>query len=155
MAEVEGAKSSVDGRLIEREMVGSNVTVVRHLYTSYVSNAAFKVRQQISISRHWRSSQFALPRLRIRIPERSPADHEVGVPISCFSLITAIEYSVNDASFVGRGEKKRRDGGEGEAGTAVAHEEEVDEVDEARREGGRGQDADDASSLRDGISLSG
>lgn len=78
-----------------------------------------------------------MPRSRIRIPERSPADHEVGVPISRFSLITAIEYSVNDASFVGRGEKKRRDGGEGEAGTAVAHEEEVDEVDEARREGGR------------------
>lgn len=33
MAEVEGAESSVDGRLIEHEMVGSNVTVVRHLYT--------------------------------------------------------------------------------------------------------------------------
>jgi len=96
------------------------------------------VRQQISISRHWRSSQFALPRSRIRIPERPPADHEVGVPISRFSLITAIEYSVNDASFVGRGEKKRRDGGEGEAGTAVAHEEEVDEVDEVRSERGGG-----------------
>lgn len=63
------------------------------------------------------------------------ADHEVGVPISRFSLITAIEYSVNDASFVGRGEEKGRDGGEGEA-----HEEEVDEVDEVRREGGGGQD---------------
>lgn len=104
-----------------------------------MSNAAFKVRQQISISRHWRSSQFALPRSRIRIPERSPADHEVGVPISRFSLITAIEYSVNDASFVGRGEKKRGDGGVGEAGTAVAHEEEVDEVDGARREAGGGR----------------
>lgn len=80
-----------------------------------------------------------MPRSRIRIPERPPADHEVGVPISRFSLIIAIEYSVNDASFVGRGEKKRGDRGEGKVETAVGwrHEEEVDEVDETRTEGGR------------------
>ncbi|KYN42198.1 hypothetical protein ALC56_03336, partial [Trachymyrmex septentrionalis] len=55
---------------------------------------------------------------------RERGDHEVGVPLQlAFSLIIAIEYSVNDASFVGLGREEA-------------------------------QDADDASSLRDGISLS-
>ncbi|KYN04201.1 hypothetical protein ALC62_04966 [Cyphomyrmex costatus] len=94
---------------------------------------ASKERRQISVFRHWRSSQFASLKSCICISEHPP-----------FSLIIAIEYSVNDASFVGpdgrrvggeEGKKKDEDGRKGME-VAVMHEEEEDEeVDEARRRG--------------------
>lgn len=94
--------------------------VVRLTLMSKCDRHASKERQ-ISVFRHWCLSQFATLRPRIRIPVLR--DHEVGVPISR-SLIIAIEYSVNDASFVGSDgrrvsgeetEKKDEDGGSGSA----------------------------------------
>lgn len=119
-----------------------------------------KERRQISVFRHL---QFAPLRPRIRIPERPPRPRSWSCYLA-FLLIIAIEYSVNDASFVGPdgrrtgGGERRRDGGKDTEVTVVHEEEEDDEEEWTRQEGrreGEDQDADDASSLRDGISLSG
>lgn len=104
---------------------------------------AFKERRQISVFRHWCSSQFAPLRPRIHIPERSPRPRSWSSYLA-FSLIIAIEYSVNDASFVspdgrrvGGEEEEEKDEDRGkDTKAAVVHEEEDEEVDEARRRRG-------------------
>lgn len=68
-----------------------------------------KERRQISVFRHWCSSQFAPLKPRIRIPKRPPRPRSWSSYLA-FSLIIAIEYSVNDASFVDP--DGRRGGGE-------------------------------------------